>query len=260
MNKKTRFFCCVVLMSFLFVTNFPLDFTLKGLTAWVKGEKEETYFNEIPFYSDGTLVIDNDAGNVTIKSWSFPKIVIEAIKRAPSKEISQAAIETKLIANQLYINNQNSSKNCSIDFKIIVPATTNIIFKGRDCVKTKNIAGVQQIVSNNAIDIQGASNSIQATTAGSISVGLANLPAQAAITLKSSKNSIALKLLPSSNANLKASTLYSSIVSHQPITLKPVTLLLNKQHWESLKKTIEGVIGTGGPLLDLHAYNGITIY
>lgn len=260
MNKKTRPLCYAVLMSFLFIPNLPVDFTLKGLTAWVKGEKEETYFNEIPFYSDGTLIIENDAGNVTIKSWSFPKIVIEAVKRAPGKEISQATIETKLIANQLYINNSNSSKNCSIDFQIIVPATTNIIFKGKDCIKTKNIAGIQQIISNNAIDIQGASNNIQATTAGSISVSLADLPSHATIALKSNKNSIMLRLLPSSNATLKASTQYNSIISHQPITLKPVTLLLNKQHWENLKKTIEGVIGTGGPHIDLQAYNGITIY
>jgi hypothetical protein len=261
MNQKSRQFCYIVLITSLFAFALPADFTLKGLTSWVKGSKEETYFKEIPFYSDGTLVLENDLGNVTIKSWSFPKIVIEAIKHAPSKELTSLDIETTQVANQLYINTHNASKNCSVDFQIIVPTTTNIILKGKDCIiKTKNIAGIQQVISNHSVDIQGASNSVQVTTSGAISVTLAALPAHATITLKSIKNSISLKLIPSCNASLKASTHYNAINSYQPITLKPVTLLLNKQQWENLKKTIEGNIGIGGPLIDLQAYNGITIY
>ena len=242
-------------------SSISADFTLKGLTSWVKGEKEETYFKEIPFYADGTLILENEFGTVTIKSWSFPKIVIEAVKRAPTKELSTLDIETTLVTNQLFITSHNSSKNSSIDFQIIVPTSTTLVFKGKEgTIKTKNIEGVQHIASNSSVDIQGASNSVQVTTAGQISLNLTRLPAHATISLKSSKSSITVRLPSSCNATLKATTQYSSVISHQPITLKPITLLLNKQHWENLKKSIEGILGNGGATLDIQAYNGITIY
>ncbi len=259
MNQKNILHSLIIVQSIIFSTT-TVDFSLKGITSWIKGAKEETFFKEIPFDSQGTVVLENESGTVLIKSWSFPKVAIEALKRAPGKELSSLDIETSLIANQLIVRSLNSSKNGSIDYQLIVPTNTNIVINGKDCsIKTKNISGIHQITTNNSIDIQGACNSIHALTAGAISIGFSNLPSYAAISLKSIKSSVALTLPTQCHASIKATTQYNSIISHHLVTLKPITLLLNKQSWDQLKKTINGIIGIGGPLIDISAYNGITI-
>lgn len=261
MNCKNIIICFICVSCNIFASaNAAPDFTLKGLTSWIKGTKEETFFKEIPFDSNGTLILENDSGTIIIKSWSFPKIAIEAVKKAPTKELSLLDIETSLISNQLLVRSLNSSKSGSIDFQLIVPTTTNIIFNGKDCsVKTKNISGTHQITTHNSIDIQGASNSIHALTSGTISVGFSTVPSHTTASLKSTKGSIVLTLPMHCNASLKATTHYNTIISNRLITLNPITLQLNKQSWDQLKKTINGAVGIGGPLIDMSAYSGITI-
>lgn len=260
MNQKTKLFCAIFVTNIIVFNIVSMDATLKGVTSWIRGIKEETFFKEIPFDSHGTIILENETGSIIIKSWNFPKIAIEALKKAPTKELSLLDIETSLLSNQLLVKSINSSKNGSIDYQLIVPTNTNIICTGKNCsVKTKNIGGVHQITTNNTIDIQGACNSIHAVSSGAISIGFVNLPAHINVSLKSMKSTIALILPHHCNASLKATTQYNSISSKQLITLKPVTLLLNKQNWDQLKKTIDGIIGIGGPVIDIAAYNGITI-
>lgn len=259
--KKNSIFLIIFHAGFATSPTKPFDFTFKGLTSWIKGAQEETFFKEIPFETDGTLILENDCGTITVKSWSFPKVAIEALKKAPPKELPLLDIETSIVSDQLVIRSLNTSKNGSIHYQLIVPTNTNIICKGKDCtIKTKNISGMQNITTNDSIDVQGACNSIQAQSLGAISIGFSNLPPHASISLKSIKNSIALTLPTLTNASLNATTLYNSIISRQSITLNPTTLVLNKQSWDQLKKSINGIVGMGGALIEMSAYNGITIH
>ena len=261
MNQKNNLLFMIIFPYIIFTAVEAIDFSLDGLTSWIKGIHKETFFKEIPFDSNGTLILENDSGSIIVKSWSFPKVAIQALKKAPDKELSLLDIETSLLSNQLIVRSLNGSKNGSIEYQLIVPTNTNIVCKGKDClIKTKNISGIQKITTNTTIDIQGACNTVHASTSGMITAGFSNIPPQASISLNSIKSSIALTLPMHCNVSLNGTTHYNSIISHQLITLKPITLVMNKQSWDHLKKTVNGMVGIGGPVIDMTAYSGITIY
>lgn len=235
------------------------EFSLKGITSWITGTQEATFFQEYPL-TNGTLFIENDTGSITIKSWSLPKVAIEALKKASEKNLNSVEIETMQVNNQVSVRTLNTVNNGTVHYQLMVPVNTHIIVKAQNCtVKTKNLSGTQQISTLGAIDIQGATNNVHAITSGAINAEFLSLPLQGSVSLKSLKSSVSLILPPKTNAHLKAVTLYNTIISQHVITLNPITMLLNKKSWDRCKKEINGIIGKGGASLDISASSGIHI-
>jgi hypothetical protein len=59
-------------------------------------------------------------------------------------------------------------------------------------------------------------------------------------------------------AQLLAKTTQGTITSEHPVTLTPVTRVINKETWEFLKKNVEGTLGglKGGAPINLEATKG----
>lgn len=236
------------------------EFSFKGITSWIIGNKEATFFEEHPFENNGTLVIENNSGTIAIKSWSLPKIAIKAVKKASEKDLPTLEIDTIINNNQISIITTNKSKNGYVDYELIVPTTTNVIVKAENCsVKTKNVTGTHKISTQSSIDIQGAANSIHALAAGPITIAFSQLPLTSTFNLKSIKSSVTLTMPNTSNATMRAITTYNTILSQHFITLKPITTILNKQTWERFKREISGTLGNGGAFFDISAYSGISL-
>lgn len=223
------------------------------------GDTRINIFQEYPL-ANGTLFIENDTGSITIKSWSLPKVALEALKKAPEKDINAIDIETMLINNQVSVRTIAPSNNGTVHYQLMVPATTHIIVKAQNCsIKTKNISGVQQLSTLGSIDIQGATNSVHAITPAAINAEFLSIPLHGSLSLKSLKNSVTITLPLETNATLKAITTYNNVTSQHLITLNPITMILNKQNWDRCKREVNGTLGKGGASLDISAYNGITI-
>ncbi len=246
------FICCIKQLD-------GFSFSFKKITEWFSGTKEQTFFQEFPIGDNATVILENSNGNIHIKSWSLPKVAIEAIKGGLPKELSHITIETISINNQLSIRTVQQTKNNYVNYKLMVPKNLNLIIKTENGnIKIKKSTGIiQATASNGSIDIQEASNSIYALASGAITAGFSALPLQSAISLKSLKSSVALNLPNNAHATVKAHTTFNSIISHHFITLKPITSTFNKQTWEHFKRQLNGNIGNGGASITIAAYNGI---
>jgi hypothetical protein len=233
--------------------------SFKKVSSWITGAKETTFFQEHPIEDKSTVTVENYTGTIVIKSWSLPKVAIEAIKSAPEKDLDTLDIKTISFPNHLSIKTTNKIKSGYVNYQLIVPVHTNLIVKTEyGSIKIKNVEGtIQATTDNGSIDIQGAAQSIQACASGSIASSFSRLPLQSCVSLKSLKNAVNITLPTNSHATIKAFTTYNAIISQHFLTLKPITVTLNKQTWDTLKRQITGTIGNGGASIDISAHNGI---
>ena len=226
------------------------DFSLKGISSWITGNKEEVFLKEAYFDFDGTVFLENDFGSVVVKSWSLPKIAIEAIKKAPEKEIETLVINTQMSNSNVSINTaiKNNAKNSkhALDYRLIVPYKANLIIKNKGSIKIKNIEGNIKASSESTIDIRGAVGNLNIQSQGTATVAFAALPLESLIHINSTKSTIVLALPSQINATITAKTEFNMINSEHFVRLNPMTVLLNKQTWHRLQKEIVGMIGNGG--------------
>ena len=121
------------------------DFSLKNITSWITGNTEERFLREGNFDYDGTVVIHNDLGAITIKTWNLPKIAIEATKKASEKDIKNILIDMKLTAHKASITTSLASdglKNTkySVDYRLIIPQHAHVILSTKSgSIKIKNV-------------------------------------------------------------------------------------------------------------------------
>lgn len=238
-----------------------IDFTLKGITGWLTGIKEEPIIKESFFDFDGTVILDNNnQGTITIKAWSLPKIALEAIKKAPEKDLEALAIVMDVHNNKATIMSSSKSTRSSIDYHLMVPFKTNITIKNKGRIKIKNVEGNISATSlENALTIRGAVGNVTARAQQEVNVSFLSLPLDTTVNATSLKGSITLAVPKDIHANVYAKTTYNMVLSDHYIMLNPITILLNKQTWNRLQREITGMIGNGGAHIFLNAYNGITI-
>lgn len=243
-----------------------IDFSLKSITAWVTGNTKERFLREGNFDYDGTVLVHNISGSITIKTWNLPKIAIEATKKAAEKDMKNILIDMQLTTHKASINATlapSALKNTkyTVDYRLIIPQHANIILTTQSgSIKIKNVGGATKAITHHgSIEIKGAINSIDAAATNAVSVKYNSLPLNSFVNLASSKGFITLSLPRHCNATLNAKTEFNIITSEHFITLNPITLLLNKQTWNNLQRHVSGIIGNGGTPLSLTAYNGVTI-
>lgn len=250
------FFCTTM----QYITCF--DFSFKGIAAWVTGTTQEIFLKDSYFDFDGTVLLENEHGLVTVKSWSLPKIAIEAVIKSPEKDIETIQIIPHITNNKVTINATKKNiapHKCSIDYHLIVPYKANLMIKNKGNIRIKNVEGNIKAISENSISIRGAVGSLYVQTPANVQVAFATLPLESIVTLASTKGSILLSLPLLSNATIAAKTEFNVISSDHFITLNPMTVVLNKQTWNKVQKEVHGAIGNGGTKVNLSAHNGISI-
>lgn len=235
-------------------------FSLKDVSSWMFGYKQETLHKEIPFDLEGTLVVENQTGSIYIKTWSLPKIALQAHKSAREKDLDHITITTGIEDQTLSIKTAYDEKKIKgdVDYYLMIPASLHVKLATKSgSVKVKNIKGcIEAKVESGAIEVAHAQNSLfLKNNYGPITVSMKELNPTCHLLIEAS-SLIHLTLPKDANADIYAKAPVGTITSEHYLTLKPLTTKLNHQAWTSFKKEVHATLGKGGAEISLRSSNG----
>jgi len=232
---------------------------MKNISSWIYRHKEEPINKEISF-TGNTVIVENPCGPIIVKTWTLPKVAIQAVKSAKEQDLDTFGVKTTLKNNTLLIKTEctDQKPKGSVSYQIMIPENINVKIVSEEGVKIKNLKGQAFIKTTyGPIDIQQAHNSIKAqTNSGAIKISYQNLPHNCKIIAETTSAPVHITLPASINADLLAKTEYGSVTSELPITLRPQTVQLNKKTWQKFKREAHGKIGNGGAPIRLASKNG----
>lgn len=243
MNKKILYFSLALFQ--IYHISY-CGFNLGGL--WSKTETE-TITKDYLVDDNCTITVHNTEGTITIKSWPHNKILIEATKKGSAENQKNTTIAAKAAGTQASIITRIAvnSKSSKVDYTLMVPENATLkITQTRGSVKIRGSNGFIDIslAEQGSIEVTDSCNTISATTnQGDITVQQKKLVEPHSIFLKSDRGNINLALPKETSALLHAKTVHGTINSDHPVTLAPITLKLNKDSWERLKKDVEATLG-----------------
>jgi hypothetical protein len=235
-------------------------FSIKDVSSWMFGYKQETLHKEILFDSEGILVVENQSGSIYIKTWALPKIALQAIKTAREKDLDHIIINTIVEKHSISFKTWYEDKKIKgeVDYYIRIPAHLPIKLSTKaGCIKVKNSKGtIEAKVDSGSIEIQQAENNLfLKNNSGSIIASMKELVPSMHLILEAS-GLIQLLLPKDVHADICAKAPYGSITSDHYITIKPVTTKLNQQTWANFKKEIQATLGGGGAEISLRSTHG----
>ena len=239
-------------------------------------EYKEDFLKTVPLSAGGSFSLKNTNGVVRLSTWAKDEVEIKAVKtaRGNKADLDKVAIEVAAKSGSVTVETvypRLRNLRVSVAYEIKVPEnarledvhTTNgdIEIAGRLAdikagstngdVRVDSAAGRCEIgTTNGDIRLVNAHGAVGArTTNGSVHIDIGKV--EAAISAKSTNGSITLRTSGELNAELKARTTNGRIQTDFPITVQGVV---------RSGRSLEGKLGTGGPLIDLHTTNGgITI-
>lgn len=257
MTKKSYLF--VHVLSFFYTMFAYSFFSIKDVSSWVFGYKQETLHKEIPCTQQDTLVIKNITGSLSIKGWSLPKITLQAHKSSREKDLDHITINSIVEQQTITIKTEFADKKIKgdIDFYIMVPHSMNLkLTTDNGTIKTKGIQGIIEAkTAAGEIIIQDAENNLfLKNNYGPIMVTMKKITPWLNIILEAS-GFIGLGLPKNTDADIDAKAA-NTITSDHYLTLKPRTIKLNNHAWTSLKKEVHGTIGKGGATISIRSTHG----
>jgi len=242
-------------------------------------EFKEDFLKTFPLAAGGSFSLDNTNGVVRLSTWDKAEVEIRAVKtaRGDKEDLDKVKIEVSSSPGTVKVETIYPrggflrNVRVSVAYEIKVPENTRL-----ETVRTTNgdveisgrLADVKIGSTNGDIRVDAAAGRCElGTTNGSIRLVAAKGPidahstnggvrieigkVEAAITARSTNGSISLLVKGELNAELKARTTNGRISTDVPITV---------QGSIGSGRRLEGKLGSGGPLIDLHTTNGgITI-
>jgi len=238
-------------------------FSLKNVTSWWAGHQEKKFHEEILFESEGTLTINHTNGAISIKTWSLPKIVIEAATTGKNENLQHAPFFLTEESDELLITTTQSddTQKTAVTYEIMVPAHLNIIINAQNSpIKIKRLQGnVAIALEEGTVDLQDMHGSIDLTISekGSIAIGSARLIENDHIIAKTKSGTITIHAPKKLNTTLYAKTERGMIYSDHVVSLHIRNMKLNKETWRDIRKEVIGTIGNGTKsFMKLYTENG----
>lgn len=257
-------YCSLTYAFFLILATVPMqssaDISFKGITNWINGYKEETFYKEEPLESNKTVSVSTPRGSIHIKSWSLPKIAIKGIKTALEKDLDAITIETTINADGS-INIQGKPEEAAdgtVDFELIVPRNTILqLSTGEGLIKVKKIdKAITAKTDDGAIEVYEASSNLNLLATKNITASFNIVPLNCSALLETIQGSISLHLPEDTNADIDAKTNQGTVTSELYITLRPRTVKLNTNTWNLFKREATGKIGNGGATIKASTDSG----
>lgn len=234
----------------------------------------ESFRSSQPLRSGGTLTVKNVNGPVEITTWDQETVDIDAVKQADSRDLlNSIKIEVRATADGVSIRTivpEHHHGSAGARMVLKVPRRVNLedISSSNGSIRVSGVAGAARLsTSNGGIHADVSGGRFRADTSnGAIEATLREADTREPIVLDTSNGRISLTLdaasvpeiradtsnsaidihLPASaNARLEASTSNSGIFSDFEVTTRSLS-----------KDSLEGTIGSGGPLLKLDTSNG----
>jgi len=240
---------------------------------------------------DGTLDLDSFNGPVEIYGWDQERIEINGTKYASDQERLKALrVEVTPSANRVVVRSLRPAGerwgNAGVRYTIHLPKRSRLdrIQTSNGSLRVEGVEGPMRLrtsngrvrvvnakgeaevtTSNGGVEINGFSGSavlrtsnggitvdgvrgrLEADTSnGGIDASVVELDASRGLKLDTSNGGITVRLPAAVNAELRASTSNATITSEFDV----------KTRGAQSKTHLEGVIGNGGPLIDLDTSNG----
>lgn len=255
---------------------FYLFFTLNCL---LYSNQTVTFWKELRFWNtdrqevisltkkvphDCKVDIHNVKGNICIKPWKQPKIMIEARKKGNEKALEATVIKADFCATTKNFIIETSCKNaepCTVDYDILIPesACVESVNTQEGTITFSNSSkGIMARTEKGDIKLDSVSGEIKtSTTKGSIDIYTNEPLKNHKILAIAEKGNIKVCIPKETNAQVYLKTTHGSVKSDIPITLQPMTIKYNSNTLAQLKKEACGTIGEGGSaILKLHTSNG----
>jgi DUF4097 and DUF4098 domain-containing protein YvlB len=239
-------------------------------------EYKEDFLKTVPLAAGGTFSLDNTNGVVRLSTWVKDEVEIRAVKTARGNKanLDKVKIEVSSGAGSVKVETiypRLRNLRVSVAYEIKVPENTridNIRTTNGDVELSGRLADVKAGSTNGDVRVDSAAGRcevgttnggirlvnaqgpvIARTTNGGVRIEIAKVEAE--ISARTTNGSITLRVTGDLNAELKARTTNGRVQTDFPITVQGVI---------SSRRSLEGKLGSGGPLIDLHTTNGgITI-
>lgn len=229
----------------------------------------EDFSKELPFPTNGELIVDNVNGKISIEGWDKDILLIEATKQVNVRDEESARevfkeikIEIKVTDNGVEIETRRPKKGSdwwdwifgdnvsySVSYKIYAPYNARVKASSTNgAIYVQSISGkIELKTTNGRIEATAVEGEIRAhTTNGSIEAEIVSLNEVDEIALSTTNGSITLYLPEDASFKVRAKTTNGSITCEFPVTIKG----------EVKKKRLEGVVKEGKIDINLKTTNG----
>ncbi len=210
-----------------------------------------------------SLEIKNINGDIIITAWDKKDVIaIDIVKNGTKEELDQTTFAISTKQGKAVITSQATDENRAaiLTYTITAPAqaAVKVVSTKQGDISIKGMQGsIQVSTQKGSIDINDSTKTIVAKTAkGAITIKQKALGEPNSIFLEALRGNVTLSLPQDIQATLQANTLQGVITSKQEITLQPMTMKLNKQAWERIKREVQGTIGVGGAPITIDVTKG----
>jgi DUF4097 and DUF4098 domain-containing protein YvlB len=228
-----------------------------------------------PLKSGGRLSVETFNGSVEVSGWDQPTIDISGAKYAATQEAADAlkvAIDNSPDSVSIRVTRPSDRRgNMGARFVIKIPRAAYLdrIFTSNGAIRTQDGSGPARLRTSNAgIRVRALRGSLEASTSNaSIDARLEQVPAGRPVRLETSNASVELRLPADFASDVRVNTSNGGITLHMPyqvnaqVEARTTNSSISsgfevKMQGEFSKNRLEGVIGNGGPLIDLSTSNG----
>lgn len=122
------------------------------------------------------------------------------------------------------------------------------IIKPTDLMQLSTNKGIIRVIDSSASIAARAKK-------GKIEVKCKSLPENGSIKLATHEGSITVHTPQTLNCSINAETESGIVTSTQEVTLDPMTVTLDENFWQKIKRTVKGWIGTAEPIADIKLFS-----
>jgi hypothetical protein len=232
---------------------------------------KEEFSKTYPLAADGTFSLKNTNGIVRVSTWTKAEVEVKAVKSASREsDLADVKIEVSAEPRSVSVDTYYPKRpflRAKVVYTVQVPEgvkldvvrTTNgsVELTGRFAdvkagttngdVRLDKVEGSLDVsTTNGTIRVQDVLGRVKAhTTNGGVNLGFSGV--KDGIEASTTNGSITLRVQGALNADLTARTTNGHINTDFPVTI---------QGGSTSRRRIEGKIGEGGPMIDLHTTNG----
>jgi DUF4097 and DUF4098 domain-containing protein YvlB len=237
------------------------------------GHFNRDFHYSYPMATNGKLSVESFNGSIEVSGWDQDTVDISGTKQGPTQEAAdQLEVSVDHSANAVSIRVLRPSvrrNNLGARFVIKVPrhAVIDRLASSNGAIRTTDGVGPARLhTSNGAIQVSGLAGPLEAHTSnGRITADLVS--ADGPVRVETSNGSVEVGLPSHFDEEVRAHTSNGSITLRAPATLNArvsartsngkITSDLDLRTSGEISRTrMEGVVGAGGPLIELTTSNG----
>jgi hypothetical protein len=214
----------------------------------------DVFHQTLSLAKGGSFQLDNINGNITVQTWDQPNVIIDAEKKAPTRdELDAIKIEVKQEGDHVEVHTRyphwpsfHNSRGM-VGYHITVPRDVRVQLESvNGQIRTDGmLQDLQAKAVNGGIEITEAHGGVSATTVnGSIHTTLRE-SSGGNCHFSTTNGSITIRVAENINARFEGHTVNGGIHTNLPLSVTG-----------RIGKNLSGQIGTGGIFIQLQTVNG----